>query len=83
MLSLVFDPAAFGGAEAFAEDVARLAASVKSSPPIEAGGKVLLPGEMEEQTRKDREITGLAIDEETWRQITTTAASLGVESPKG
>ena len=82
MLSLVFDPAAFGGAEAFAEDVARLAASVKSSPPIEAGGRVLLPGEIEEQTRKDREITGLAIDEETWRQITTTAASLGVESPK-
>jgi len=82
MLSLVFDPAAFGGAEAFAEDVARLAASVKSSPPIEAGGRVLLPGEIEEQTRQDREITGLAIDEETWRQITTTAASLGVESPK-
>jgi uncharacterized oxidoreductase len=46
MLSLVFDPAAFGGAE----DVARLAASVKSSPPIEAGGRVLLPGEIEEQT---------------------------------
>jgi uncharacterized oxidoreductase len=82
MLSLVFDPAAFGGAEAFAADVARLAASVKSSPPIEAGGRVLLPGEIEEQTRKDREITGLAIDEETWRQITTTASSLGVESPK-
>jgi hydroxycarboxylate dehydrogenase B len=55
---------------------------VKSSPPIEAGGRVLLPGEIEQQTRKDREITGLAIDEETWRQITTTAASLGVESPK-
>jgi uncharacterized oxidoreductase len=82
MLSLVFDPASFGGAEAFAEDIERLAAGVKSSPPIEAGGKVFLPGELEEQTRSDRELSGLAIDEETWRQITAAATSLGVDSPK-
>jgi hydroxycarboxylate dehydrogenase B len=82
MLSLLFDPAAFGSAEAFAKDVMRLAGYVKSSPPIEAGGKVLLPGEIEEQTRKDREINGLTIDEETWRQIGASATLLGVNSPK-
>jgi len=82
MLSLVFDPAAFGSAEAFAKDVMRLAGYVKSSPPIEAGGKVLLPGEIEEQTRKDREINGLTIDEETWRQIGASATLLGVNNPK-
>lgn len=82
MLSLVFDPAAFGSAKAFAEDVMRLADYVKSSPPIEAGGTVLLPGEIEVQSRNDREINGLAIDEETWRQLEASATSLGVNTPK-
>jgi uncharacterized oxidoreductase len=82
MLSVVFDPAAFGGAEAFAEDVAGLAANVRASPPIEPGGKVLLPGEIEERTRREREITGLPIDEETWRQIGASATSLGVNTPE-
>ena len=82
MLSLAFDPDAFGSAEAFAEDVRRLAGWVKASPPIELGGKVLLPGEIEIATRRDREINGLPIDDETWRRISVSAASLGVTSPK-
>ena len=82
MLSLAFDPDAFGSAEAFAVDVTRLASWAKASPPIEPGGKVLLPGEIEIATRRDREINGLPIDDETWRRISVSAASLGVNSPK-
>jgi uncharacterized oxidoreductase len=82
MLSLVFDPSAFGSADAFAKDVTRLVGWIKSTPPIEPGGKVLLPGETEEQTRSDRRVKGLPIDGETWRKIKLSAASLGVAIPK-
>ena len=82
MLSLVFDPAAFGSAEAFAEDVTRLIGWTKATPPIEPGGKVLLPGEIEEQTRRERTAKGLPIDAETWRKIELTATSLGVATSK-
>jgi uncharacterized oxidoreductase len=82
MLSLVFDPSAFGSADAFAKDVTRLVGWIKSTPPIEPGGKVLLPGETEEQTRSDRRVKGLPIDGETWRKIKVSAASLGVAIPK-
>ena len=49
MLSLAFDPSAFGDTEAFADDVSQLVEWVKASPPIRPGGKVLLPGEIEEE----------------------------------
>ena len=81
MLTLAFDPAAFGDANAFADDVVRLAEWVKGSPPISEGGKVLLPGEIEEDVRRERAANGVPIDDETWRAITATAASLGVAAP--
>lgn len=82
MLSLAFDPAAFGGAEFFAEDISRLIGWTKSSPPAAPAGKVLLPGEIEEETRAERIAEGLPIDDETWRRTSVSAASLGVDSPK-
>ncbi len=82
MLSLVFDPSAFGNATQFAEDVTRLAEWTKATPPIVAGAKVYLPGEVEEETRREREAKGLPIDEETWRRITATAIALGVPNPE-
>ncbi len=82
MLSLVFNPGAFGSADAFAEDVMRLAEWTKATPPITDGGKVYLPGEIEEETRREREARGLPIDAETWRRIVSTATSLGVPIPE-
>ena len=51
MLSLAFDPAAFGDPDAFADDVTQLVEWVKAAPPIVPDGKVLLPGEIEEDVR--------------------------------
>jgi hydroxycarboxylate dehydrogenase B len=82
MLSLAFDPAGFGGAEAFAADVTRLIGWTKATPPITPGGEVLLPGEIERQTFDERSASGLPIDDETWRKIAATATSLGVAIPK-
>ena len=82
MLSLAFDPSAFGDTEAFADDVSRLVGWVKASPPIAPGGKVLLPGEIEEEVRLDRMANGLPIDDATWRAICAVSASLGVSAPE-
>jgi uncharacterized oxidoreductase len=77
MLSIVFDPDAFptGG---FADDVARLVQWVKSSPPIERNGEVLLPGEAEQRVFAERARDGTPLDAETIRQLNECARRLGV-----
>ena len=81
MLTLAFEPSAFGDDGVFARDIERLVAWVKSSPPAVKGGEVLLPGEIELQTRAERESAGIPLDAETRRQIAGAARSLGVAVP--
>jgi uncharacterized oxidoreductase len=81
MLTLAFDPAAFGGSEFFAEDIGRLVAWTKASPPIEAGGGVLLPGEVEDRTRAERSRDGIPIDGGTFAKIVAAGESVGVPPP--
>jgi hydroxycarboxylate dehydrogenase B len=81
MLSLAFDPAAFGDSDAFASDLTRLVQWVKAAAPSTPGGEVLLPGEVEERVRRERIDKGLPIDDATWRALSMTAASLGVPTP--
>jgi len=83
MLTLAFDPAVFGGSELFHADVKRLMEWTRASPPIEPGGSVLLPGEIEDRTRTEREANGIPIDRETWAKIAAAAASVGVAAPCG
>jgi uncharacterized oxidoreductase len=78
MMSVVFDPAAFSGAQAFADDLARLASWVKASPAAVADGEVLLPGEPEGRTRAQRLVDGIPLDSATRRQLSDLARGLGV-----
>ena len=81
MLSLAFDPAAFGDSDAFADDLTQLVEWVKAAPPSTPSSEVMLPGEVEERVRRERIDRGLPIDEATWRALSMTAASLGVPTP--
>lgn len=54
MLTILIDAESLSGRAAFAADVARLKDWVKASPPLEAGGDVLVPGEPERRTRQAR-----------------------------
>jgi len=83
MTSLVFDPAAFCGEDAFAAEIARMAEWVKASPPVTAGGEVLLPGEIERRTRAERESAGVPLDAVTRRQIADSVRALRVALPEG
>jgi len=80
MLSVAFNPAMFGGADFFSADISRLGAWATASPPLTPDAPVLLPGEIEARTRTDRLEKGIPVDEETWRQLETTAESVGVRA---
>jgi uncharacterized oxidoreductase len=82
MLTVAFDPAAFGRLPDFEADLAGLTAWVKGSPPMDPGGAVLLPGEVEAATRDRRLREGIPIDDITWTAIAATAGSLGVPMPE-
>ena len=79
MTSVVLDPAAFAGNGFFDGDLARLMEWTRASPPIEPGGAVLLPGEVELRTRRERGTNGVPLDRETRAQIRAAGASLGVD----
>ena len=50
----------------------------KASPPVEPGGAVLLPGEVELRTRRERDANGVPLDPETRAQIVEAGALVGV-----
>jgi len=79
MTSIVFDPAAFAGNAFFADDLVRLIDWTKASPPMESDGTVLLPGEVELHTRRDREMNGVPIDDQTRAQIRSAGSAVGVD----
>lgn len=80
MLTIAFDPAAFGPADAFAADVARLTEWVTASPPAVPGQRVLLPGDIEVATREQRLRDGIPLDAVTLRQLAEAANRLGVDA---
>jgi uncharacterized oxidoreductase len=45
---------------------------------VPGGGEILIPGEPEARLEAERRRDGIPIEDETWRQIETLAAELGV-----
>jgi uncharacterized oxidoreductase len=81
MLSFVIDTNSFAGSAFFGQDVRRLAEWIKASPPRDPGEGVLLPGDIERQTRREREQNGIPLDSRTWNTLVETAEALGVVVP--
>lgn len=65
----------------------RYVTHLKECPRLPGVEEILLPGEIEVRRRQERERGGVPIPDETWRQITDLAATLGVsvefDSPSG
>ena len=55
----------------------RYADHLKSSRRVPGVEEILLPGEIEQRRRAEREKTGVEVPEETWRQLTELATRLG------
>jgi uncharacterized oxidoreductase len=78
MLSILIDPERMAGMDAMAGDLARLESWVKTSPPTEPGGEILLPGEPERRLRQKRRAGGIPLDANTLKQLADAARSVGV-----
>jgi len=78
MLSIVIDPYRFQPQDAFTREVHRFIDFVKSSRPKDAGGQILMPGEVEQQTRLHRLEHGIDLDPTTWGQICEVCRRLDV-----
>ncbi len=78
MLSIVLDPSVFQSDAAFAAEIERFVAWVKSSQTVSDGGEILMPGEIEDRTKAARLRDGIDLDATTWSQIVEAAASVGM-----
>ena len=77
MLSILLEPP-FSDDPAFAAEINRFIAWVKSSEKVTEDGEILMPGEIEERTKTQRLRDGIDIDDTTWSQIMETAKLVGV-----
>jgi uncharacterized oxidoreductase len=78
MLSIIIDPAALGSTAAFRQEVEKVKAWVKSSPPAPGTKAMMVAGEPERAIRARRLAEGVPVDAETWREIVEAAKSVGV-----
>lgn len=78
MLTVLMDPDALGGRDAFEAEAEAFARWVTASPPREGFGPVRLAGDPERETRARRESDGVPVDAETWRQILAAGERVGV-----
>ncbi len=70
------------GDERFYDDVEHLIEYVKSSELAPGSKEILIPGEPEASEKERRQRNGIAVDDETWRQITEVGNKYGVNVPQ-
>jgi len=78
MFSVLLDPTVFTPAQEFAREIRRLAEWVRASPPLEAGGAVLRPGDLERRIAAERRRDGIPLDAATLDGLVATARGAGV-----
>lgn len=77
MFSIYVDPAKFDVADVFDADVARYVASIRESRPAHGVDQVLVPGDPERMTRREREANGVPLSKDAWTSIVNAAVELG------
>jgi uncharacterized oxidoreductase len=75
---LLIDPSAFCPIARFKELMTGMIAYIKSSPPAPGFTEVLIPGEPEFRTLRQRSVEGVPVDEVTWQAIRAHAGRLQV-----
>jgi len=78
VLFVVIDPAMVSDPSWIAPELAHYMSWVKASPPLKAGGEVLLPGEPEARSRARRSAEGVPLDERTLAQVFEAGEMVGL-----
>jgi uncharacterized oxidoreductase len=72
---------AFRPLEEFVGMISDFAERLKSTPRAPGCDEILLPGEPEWRCKEERELIGIPLPEVTWRRLSETAKTLGVDWP--
>lgn len=78
MLMFVLDPAAFGGAQRFHQEVTDMVAYLHGTTPARGFDRVRVPGEPERESRATRLAEGIPIDDRSWAGIVKAARLAGL-----
>jgi uncharacterized oxidoreductase len=78
---MAIDVTRFRAREEFAATFAGLIDYVKSPPLAPGVEAVTIPGEPERARRREREASGIPIDDTTWTQLVDAGRSVGVPPP--
>jgi uncharacterized oxidoreductase len=78
MFTLVIDPARLVDVPWMQHEVEAIVAHTKASPPTNQEEPVMIPGDPERNSMKERQFQGILIDDATWEQILDTGESLGL-----
>jgi uncharacterized oxidoreductase len=79
MLSILIDPARFGGGGGAEYDA--LMDYVLGCAPAQAGDRIMMAGDPERASRASRARDGIPVDDGTWQALTTLAADLAITLP--
>lgn len=77
----VVDPGAFGDPERYRGMVGETLEAAKRIPAAPGGAEVLLPGEPEVQSRRQRAAEGIAVPEATWQELAALGDRFNVPLP--
>jgi LDH2 family malate/lactate/ureidoglycolate dehydrogenase len=79
VLGIVINPEAFLGLEDFFDNTHRMVSYIKSFESVN-GEEIVIPGEPEQNNRRNRTRDGIPIPEETWRDIVNLAKDLNIDA---
>jgi hydroxycarboxylate dehydrogenase B len=77
MFTILVDPRKLGTQESFAREALAFVEWVKQSPPGAGSEGVMLAGDPERKARRQRELEGIALDDQTWSEIVAAGAKVG------
>jgi uncharacterized oxidoreductase len=77
MFTIVVDPKKLGTQASFEREALAFVDWLRQSPPAPGSEGVLLAGEPERRARRERELEGIAIDDQTWAEILAAGKKVG------
>ena len=81
MLTILIDPAKLGTQAAFEQEALAFVDWLQAGPVAPGFDAVKIAGDPERATRAQREVEGIAIDGQTWREIVAAGRKVGVDLP--
>ena len=81
MLTILIDPAKLGTQAAFEREALAFVNWLQAGPVAPGFEAVQIAGDPERAFRAQRELTGIAVDTQTWQEIVAAGVKVGVSLP--